>query len=171
MTRKARSFREHRRGHPSREPYPRLLIVCEGAKTEPNYFKAARAEYRLSTANVAVYGEECGASPSTIVSYALACFERDKDYDGVFCVFDRDEHQDYEQAKDRCRAIVRSNESGNPCPFFAITSNPCFEYWLILHFEDTSRAFARAGKKSPGDCAAAHLKKHLPNYPWSPKGH
>ena len=37
-------------------------------------------------------------------------------------------------------------------------SNPCFEYWLLLHFEPTGRAFP--------DCAAAihALKKHLPGY-------
>lgn len=35
-----------------RGEYPRILIVCEGAKTEPNYFKAARDKYQLKTANV-----------------------------------------------------------------------------------------------------------------------
>ena len=36
---------------------PRILIVCEGAKTEPNYFEGARSYFKLNTANVVVSGE------------------------------------------------------------------------------------------------------------------
>jgi len=36
-------------------------------------------------------------------------------------------------------------------------SNPKFEYWLLLHFEDGS------GVRSSGDCSE-RLKKYLPNY-------
>jgi hypothetical protein len=42
-----------RRG-PTREPYDVVLIVCEGAKTEPNYFKRLKLAYRLSNANIHV---------------------------------------------------------------------------------------------------------------------
>jgi len=38
----------------SRGRYPRVLIVCEGKKTEPNYFEEIRREFRLHTANVRV---------------------------------------------------------------------------------------------------------------------
>ena len=40
-----------RRG-PRREPYDRVLIVCEGECTEPLYFQDLTAHYRLSTANM-----------------------------------------------------------------------------------------------------------------------
>lgn len=43
-----------------RAPYERILIVSEGSKTEPNYFKEIRAEYRLHTAN--------GAKPPPVFS-------------------------------------------------------------------------------------------------------
>lgn len=43
-------------------PYDRVLIVCEGAKTEPNYFREIRDAYRLSTANIDICGEECAHS-------------------------------------------------------------------------------------------------------------
>lgn len=33
-----------------RASYDRILIVSEGSKTEPNYFKDIRAAYRLQTA-------------------------------------------------------------------------------------------------------------------------
>ena len=41
---------------------------------------------------------------------------------------------------------------------------PCFEYWLLLHFEATTRPYARAGERSPADCVIDDLKKYLPGY-------
>ena len=35
-----------------RAGYHRILIVSEGSKTEPNYFREIRAAYRLHTAHV-----------------------------------------------------------------------------------------------------------------------
>ena len=42
--RKARTAELHRRRVARRAPYDRVLIVCEGAKTEPNYFKWLRKQ-------------------------------------------------------------------------------------------------------------------------------
>lgn len=53
---------------PRREPYDRALIVCEGKRTEPLYFKGLSAHFRLSTANVIIAGE--GADPRTVVRVA-----------------------------------------------------------------------------------------------------
>lgn len=44
-------------------------------------------------------------------------------------------------------------------PFTAITSTPCFEVWLLLHFGYTDQPFHVAGKKSVGDQVVAQLKK------------
>jgi len=38
-----------------RASYDRILIVSEGSKTEPNYFREIRTVYRLHTANVEVW--------------------------------------------------------------------------------------------------------------------
>lgn len=37
-------------------------------------------------------------------------------------------------------------------------SNISFEYWLILHFEETTRYFLN------GAAVCAHLKRHIPDY-------
>ena len=37
---------------PKREQYDRVLIVCEGSRTEPLYFGEIANRYRLSTANI-----------------------------------------------------------------------------------------------------------------------
>lgn len=82
---------------PRREPYDRVLIVCEGEKTEPNYFSDLKDHYRLSNANIAVTRAD-GTDPLSIVRTAKnlqAKEHRQGDrYDRVYCVFDRDRHAD-----------------------------------------------------------------------------
>jgi hypothetical protein len=100
----------------------------------------------------------------TVVEYAIGRFSDDNDYDSVFCVFDRDSHSDYEPARLRCRELRRRRSNNQLCQFFAITSAPCFEYWLLLHFVDTDAPIVEQGGKSPGEVAERLLKKHFPEY-------
>jgi hypothetical protein len=52
-----------------------FLIVCEGEKTEPNYFREIRAAHRLHTANVEVQPSELGTAPIQVVQYAQTLFK------------------------------------------------------------------------------------------------
>ena len=87
----------------SRASYDRILIVSEGSKTEPNYFKEIRAAYRLQTANVEVQPGELGTEPIQVVQYARALFEngdhrkqiQPRAFERVYAVFDRDDHRTY----------------------------------------------------------------------------
>ena len=67
---KARQVRELARKQTKRESYAKVLIVCEGEKTEPNYFGALKDHLALNNANVVVTGE-CGSSPRSIFEYAM----------------------------------------------------------------------------------------------------
>lgn len=160
---RARSFREVRKSKPKREPYDVILIVCEGAKTEPDYFRSLIREIRLSSANVEVVGEECGSSPATLVDYGLKRLERSDGYDRIFCVFDRDIHPNFQAAIDRCHSLKRRH-AGKQVKFEAITSTPCFEYWLILHRVDSFKPYAATGNKSVGDEAVKDLRRVLGKY-------
>ncbi len=115
----------------AREPYDRVLIVCEGTKTEPQYFAGMVRHYKLSTANIKVVGQ--GADPLSIVKKAkeLSRQERDheENYDVVFCVFDRDEHTNFETA----------TAAANSSNLRLSRSWPCFEFWFLLHFGYTRR--------------------------------
>jgi len=62
-----------RRNAPQREPYDRVLIVCEDAKAAPAYFRELTDRYRLSTANVAIVGS--GSDPRFLVRNAKS-YER-----------------------------------------------------------------------------------------------
>jgi hypothetical protein len=156
MNGRRRTAGSYARRGPVREPYDRVLIVCEGEKTEPHYFGGLRRHYRLSSANIEITPAN-GTDPISIVTFAQA---RLGDYDRTFCVFDRDGHQNYDAA------VARAAQSaeGKQGKFVAITSWPCFEFWLLLHFGYSAAPFHRAGKKSSGDQAIAKLATHIPGY-------
>ncbi len=64
-------FHEHKakklaRQKANRKPYDKVLIVCEGEKTEPNYFRGLTNYYELDSANVKITGD-CGSSPMSVV--------------------------------------------------------------------------------------------------------
>ena len=149
-----------RRRQHSKQPYELVLIVCEGAKTEPDYFKALRNELRLSNTNIHICGKECGSAPNSVVEHALQIFQKNPDYDRVFCVFDKDRHETYQIALDK----IKSSKFRGRSVIKAITSVPCFEFWLLLHFEDSAHYYVPAGKNSACDQVVRDLKKHLPDY-------
>lgn len=153
--RKARNTKELKR-QKDRKSYKRILIVCEGEKTEPNYFIGIRSYYRLHTANIEISGDKCGSDPKSIVKYAKQRFGEEKNignaFDEVYCVFDKDRHTNYQEA------INELKNSRDKNIFHAITSVPCFEYWLLLHFEYTTKPFS-----TPAE-VINHLKQYLPDY-------
>jgi hypothetical protein len=159
--RKARQARDLTRRKEQRAPYDRVLIVSEGEKTEPNYFKELRDYYKLNSANVEVTGD-CGSGPMSVVNHALKLYRESlgvsNAFDRVFCVFDRDTHGDYQQALD---TIARLKPRG---VFTAINSVPCFEYWLLLHFTHTDKPFHATGRYSVGDMVKRELKRYWPVY-------
>lgn len=148
---RGRSARELGRSKPTEIARDRILIVCEGSKTEPHYFEGARINYRLTATDVEICGKECGSAPISVVNYALVKFNDNKGlYKHVFCVFDRDQHESYEEAL----ALVHKYSKNG---FHAIHSIPSFEFWLLLHFKHSRSAYVKKGKKSPGDVVLGDL--------------
>lgn len=155
--RKAESFR---RKKANRDQYERVLIVCEGQKTEPNYFKQLRRHFRLNPKNVVLADKKSGLDPKNLVEYALEEFKKDPDFDRVYCVFDRDKHTTFKAALDK----IHSTRLKKQASLHAITSTPCFEIWLLLHFDDSTRSYSAPGNDSNCTLVVSELKKHIPNY-------
>jgi hypothetical protein len=157
-----------------RQPYERLLIVCEGEKTEPQYLCEIQRAYQLATAHVQVLHSRFGTEPQQVLEYALAVFkqgDRDRglhprEFDRVIVVFDRDEHQSYHTALAQAAAQNGKlrNDNGVAVPVEAVASVPCFELWLLLHFEDVLAPLHRHE-------ALERLKAHLPGYEKGGGGH
>jgi hypothetical protein len=143
-----------RRRAPSRKPLPRILIVCEGTKTEPGYFDDLRRVYR----RVVELELSPGGVPKTLVERAVemkseaehmakAAKDENLSYDEVWCVFDVDDHPKVDDAKQQAR--------GNGIKL--AVSNPCFELWVLLHFQEQTAHISRAKLR-------AVCRKHLPDY-------
>jgi hypothetical protein len=159
--RKAKKAEALRREAEKREAYDLVLIVCEGGKTEPKYLQELRDAFKLSTANIRIAGDECGSSPHSVVDYALKTYREEKEYNRIFCVFDKDRHPTYNEALER----IRTARMGKGDTIEAITSVPCFEVWILLHFGYTTKAFGSTGS-SGSICASVikALKKHISTY-------
>lgn len=154
--RKGRASAELQRQKHERAKNKRYLIVCEGTKTEPYYFRELLDDL-LIRPNIFRIAPNDGVSPDRVVGHALFLYDEDATagdaYDMVYCVFDRDKHTTFDAAVQRTKDL---NAAGKP--FVAITSNPCFEVWLLLHFGYTDQPFHSAGNKSVGDRVVAALK-------------
>jgi hypothetical protein len=130
----------------------RILIVCEGAKTEKLCFHAARRELRLTGTTIEIIGgDECGTAPKSIVEYAKEMNKQAKrkrePFDATWCVFDRDDHLKIHEATQQA--------AGNG--YEVAFSNPSFELWFLLHFQEQSAHIER-------DIVLKELRGYLPRY-------
>lgn len=157
-----------RRLAPTRTPKRRILVVCEGQVTEPEYIRSFQHAARNQRVHVEVAKEH--GVPLTVVQEAQrlrdeAVLEakRLKDqnlrYDEVWAVYDTDDHPHLPEAH-----LLAERED-----IKLAISNPCFELWVLLHFQDQSASIHR-------DKVRAALQAHMPGYdksltfsPLSPK--
>lgn len=159
--RKPKALSAFKRKGQVRSPYLKVLIVCEGSKTEPNYFEEIREHYALNSANVEITGE-CGSNPMSVVKYAKEIYNKHRGnnvpFDRVFCVIDRDAHPDYQTAKETVRQLTPAGV------YKIIDSVPCFEFWLLLHHEYTAVSFEKLKGNSAGNQVLTRLRTHMPEY-------
>ena len=164
---KVRQRKQLERKRAKRAGYDRILIVSEGSKTEPNYFNEIRVDCRLQTANVEIHPGKLGTEPRDVVRYAQQLFEKGdqakgiqaKAFEKIYVVFDRDEHRTYFEALDYVESLDGRlrNDIRQAVSFQVIASIPCFEVWLLLHFEEVQNLIHR-------DEVLRRLKRFLPNY-------
>jgi hypothetical protein len=121
-----------------RPPYDRILIVCEGSKTEPLYLDDIRQQLRIPTAHINVIHSTNGTEPRQVVDSAEQVFLASRNFDLVVAVFDRDDHQTFNDALLRAAALDQNlkNSDRKLVGFKAVPSVPCFELWILLHFQD-----------------------------------
>ena len=115
-----------------RDLHPRFLIVCEGEKTEPNYFR----RFPVSI-NVKVKG--IGYNTTSLVNEAKKMIKEAEDqraeYTDVWVVFDRDDFP----PRDFNNAISMAQDRGIKVAY----SNEAFELWYVLHFQYMDNAISR----------------------------
>lgn len=166
--RKAAKLADLARQQAKLEPYDKVLIVCEGTKTEPSYLNEIKDELKLSTANVSI-APSPGSDPLSVVEHAETLVKQQArqkhsdNYDRVFCVFDKDEHEQHRNRYSKAlNKISQINIKG--VTFSAITSNPCFEVWPVLHFELRTALFLPTSKRTAAQEVVRHLSQYLQGY-------
>jgi hypothetical protein len=119
------------------------LIVCEGTKTEPNYFQSLKEDLPkgvLTSYQIDVEGT--GRNTQSLMDEALRLKklyeqENSRPIDKLWVVFDRDSFP----ANDFNDAIVRCQNSK---PIIGCAwSNEAFELWYLLHFHYYNNAMSR----------------------------
>jgi RloB-like protein len=121
----------------TRDPIPTFLIVCEGAKTEPNYFRSFPVSTRPE---ITIVGAGC--ETIAVVNKAIELMAA-KTFDRVWCVFDRDP-SNVNNTATRFRQALQVAAKEN---IKVAYSNECFEIWYLLHFHLYSTAVPRSDYK------------------------
>ncbi|MCA2812883.1 MAG: RloB domain-containing protein [Microcystis sp. M090S1] len=123
-----------RRQIKTRETRKKFLIVCEGEKTEVNYFKAFTVPKQIE---VRVKGE--GKNSWSLVKKAIQIIDnlkQDDSFDQIWCVFDKDNC-----SKEQFNQAERLAKENN---IKIAYSNEAFEIWFILHFQYLDIATSRS---------------------------
>ncbi len=111
----------------------KILIVCEGTKTEPNYFEAfKRLNHGTTVYDIEVKG--LGANTTSVVDKAIDLKSKGN-YDRVWAVFDKDSFSDDKFN----RAIIKAEKNGICCAW----SNEAFELWYLYHFVNRTTGMSR----------------------------
>ena len=128
----------------------RILLICEGKKTEPNYFEELRQEYNHPRIEVC-HAHSDHTDPQNLVIFARDTFLSGynnghghkfaaKAFDEVYILFDKDDHPGYAAALQEAEKVAKApalrNDFNNRITFKALPSNPCFELWLVLHYRE-----------------------------------
>ena len=142
--------RKYRRPTGERRYRKLFLIATEGDKTEPQYFAILNDHH--SVIHVDCIKSKHHSSPLQVLKRMEDRLKREtlKNSDEAWLVVDKDQWQDEQLAQLHTWSQDADNYG------FAL-SNPKFEYWLLLHFEDGTNI------GSSSECSS-RLKRYLPAY-------
>ena len=128
-----------------------FLLSLEDEQSSRLYFTEIA---RLRREHISfVFAKHRGSAPQNVVE-AARLEDLMTEADEVWCLFDTEGPQHPTRRPQAQAAVSRAHALGFRCAL----SNPCFEYWLLLHFENSTRKY--------NDCTAVlhDLRRHIPDY-------
>lgn len=153
-----------KRGQRRRKLKPVILIVTEGSQTEPKYFEHYRS--RQTNIDIRVVGSRTKGGETDYLGLIRKAVEYQSknqisasNGDAVWVVADGDvnyNNPDPIAAKDNL--LSRARKLADAKGIHIAISNPCFEFWYLLHFQYTTKFF----KDYPAVKTA--LTAYLPDY-------
>lgn len=136
--RETRKQRQHEYKTPRANSF---LIVTEGERTEPMYFRGIQKLMKDKVGGIVdvieqpvidIHGEGCSTNKLIEVTDQIVKNAKIM-YQNVWVVFDKDDFEDFDQA-------IRD---GTGRGYHMAWSNQSFEYWLYLHFNYSDSALHR----------------------------
>lgn len=134
-----------KRGQRRRKIKPVILIVTEGSQTEPKYFEHYRS--RQTNIDIRVIGSRTSGGETDYLSLIRKAVEyQNKNQisvsngDAIWVVADGDvnyNNPDPINAKDSL--LSKARKLADAKGIHIALSNPCFEFWYLLHFQYTTK--------------------------------
>lgn len=156
--------RVEKRGTKRRQVKPVILIVTEGSKTEPQYFNHFRT--RQTNIDVQVLKSHTGGGRTDYISLVHKAIDYSTKNqlstshgDAMWVVADGDVNYGAPapvEAKDA--QLNRARAMAEKASIQIAISNPCFEFWYLLHFRYTT------GYLRDYNAVVDALKAFLPDY-------
>ncbi|MGM0653628.1 MAG: RloB family protein [Bacillota bacterium] len=146
-----RSRRHFSRARGQRRYRKFLVVAVEGAKTEPQYFRTINKMQK--EVHIHCLSSKNDSSPPQVFKKMEAYLSNNpltRKTDEAWMVIDKDQWTEEQLNQLHQWAITKDN-------YGLSVSNPNFEYWLLLHFEEGK------GANNSRICSN-RLKQHLPNY-------
>ena len=117
----------------------RIYIFTEGSVTEPKYFREFIQFFKISQAQVKVIDRESTASSPESVIKEMDYYKKSNPFktkNDIYCmVIDTDRW-----GKNLKVAVDDARQRG----YLVALSNPCFEIWLLMHFQDADTILKKA---------------------------
>ncbi|MBM6937076.1 RloB domain-containing protein [Pseudoflavonifractor phocaeensis] len=153
-----------KRGQRRRKIKPVILIVTEGSQTEPKYFEHYRS--RQTNIDIRVIGSRTSGGETDYLSLIRKAVEyQNKNQisvssgDAVWVLADGDvNYNNPDPIKAKDSLLIKARKLAESKGIHMALSNPCFEFWYLLHFQFTTKFF----KDYPAVKNA--LAAYLPDY-------
>ena len=134
-----------KRGQRRRKVKPVILIVTEGSQTEPKYFEHYRT--RQTNIDIRVVPSRTSAGETDYISLIRKAIEYQvsnqlsvANGDAVWVVADGDvNYQNPDPVESKNRQLLKARKLAESRDIQMAISNPCFEFWYLLHFQYTTK--------------------------------
>lgn len=136
---RSRTIKSLSRKQNKRQVSKKILVVCQGGKTEHGYFIALRNDLKRGGISVNVPEDGHGFNAKGLLKHAKSLAKKEArkgdGFDKIFIVFDRDDDQTFAHTIESVATCTPKDV------YVACYSIPCFEYWILLHFEESRRPY------------------------------
>lgn len=110
----------------TRNPREKILIVCEGEKTEPHYFQSFPVDKEVVEVDIRGEGKNTDSLVQEAIRLQSQAEKQGEPYNQSWCVFDRDSFPKHNFNRALRLAIDNKIQ--------VAYSNQAFELWYLLHF-------------------------------------